>query len=107
MCNLLFETFFHRTFAECWVSVIMICTQLQAHNILRMQAKKNAATYYQCWVGARVFDFINNFWFQFFVSGISKSENRQFWVFKKLEIKETSVVFSYFQNLKEPSCFMK
>jgi hypothetical protein len=72
-----------------------------------MQAKKNAATYYQCWVGARVFDFINNCWFQFFVSGTSKSENHQFWVFKKLEIKEPSVVFSYFENLKEPSCFMK
>ncbi len=66
--NLLFGDFCHRTFCR----VLGICYHdlysITKHNILRMQAK-NAATYYQCWVGARVFDFLNNYWFQCFVSG--------------------------------------
>jgi hypothetical protein len=31
-CGFAFETFFTGLFAECWVSVIMICTQLQAQH---------------------------------------------------------------------------
>jgi len=63
-CVIWFWDFFHRTFTECWVSVIMICTQLQAQH--PGNAGQECCYILPVLGGTWVFDFINNYWFQFF-----------------------------------------